>query len=76
MDGWMVRPEKWGHIVTKRPGTKRPRDAYSQGRFIHFFQGRIVQGCNAMAPMFELNTVADKHKQKENLLLNNQNFQM
>jgi hypothetical protein len=25
--GCMVRPEKWGHIVTKGPGTKRPRDA-------------------------------------------------
>jgi hypothetical protein len=25
--GWMVRPKKWGHIVTKRPGTKCPRDA-------------------------------------------------
>jgi hypothetical protein len=25
--GCMVRPEKWGQIVTKRPGTKRPRDA-------------------------------------------------
>jgi hypothetical protein len=30
----MVRPEKWVQIVTKRPGTKRPRDAQSQGRII------------------------------------------
>jgi hypothetical protein len=32
--GWMVRPEKWEHIVTKRQGTKHPRGASSQGRII------------------------------------------
>jgi hypothetical protein len=30
----MVRPENWGHIVTKPQGGKRQRDASSQGRII------------------------------------------
>jgi hypothetical protein len=25
--GCIVHPEKWGQIVAKQPGTKRPRDA-------------------------------------------------
>jgi hypothetical protein len=58
-DGWSV--PKNGDIVTKRPGTKRPRDVSTWGRIIpgmdhpkdassHFSQRRIVQGHNVRAP--------------------------
>jgi hypothetical protein len=40
-------PKKWGHIVTKLPGTKRPRGASSQGRFIPFLPGTDSSGTHS-----------------------------